>query len=103
MKHEEKAILYSCDNISLFYKQTQIFIRIIKPFNIISGNVKWTKKIKKEEKKKTHMKRGSLIIAPRLGMVAAFWLAGFYCLLLDPGKTIINLIFFLLLLVTQKN
>lgn len=69
---------------------------------MISGNVKWTKKIRR--KKKTHMKRGFLIIAPRLGMVAAFWLAGFYCLLLDPGKTIINLTFFpLLLLVTQKN
>lgn len=26
MKHEERIILYSCDNISLFHKQTQIFI-----------------------------------------------------------------------------
>lgn len=40
------------------------------------------------------MKRGFLIIALRLSMVAAFWLAGFYCLLLDPGKTIISLIIF---------
>lgn len=52
----------------------------------------YVKKIKR--KKKKHMKRWFLIIVLGLGMVAAFWLAGFYCLLLDPGKTIINLIIF---------
>lgn len=35
MKPEGKIILYSCDNISLFHKNAQIFIRIEKPFNII--------------------------------------------------------------------
>lgn len=64
----------------------------------MSRNVKWTKNIQKAEEKKSHMKSGFLIIEPRLGMVAAFWLAGFYCLLLDPGKTIINLIKKMLLL-----
>lgn len=58
MKHEEKIILYSCDNISLFHKHTQIFIRIEKTFNVISGNVKWTEKIKKEEKRKHIWKEG---------------------------------------------
>lgn len=44
MKHERGIILYSCDNISLFHKRAQIFIRIEKPFDIISGTVKWNKK-----------------------------------------------------------
>lgn len=44
MKHEGKIILYSCDNISLFYKHTEIFISIENPFNTFSGDVKWTKK-----------------------------------------------------------
>ncbi len=58
MKHEEKIILYSCDNINLFPKLTQIFIGIEKPLNIISGIVKWTQKIKKKEKIKHTWKEG---------------------------------------------
>lgn len=47
MKHEEKIILYSCDNISLFHKQTQIFISCEKKksFNIIRGDEKQTEEI----------------------------------------------------------
>lgn len=40
MKHEGKIILYSYDNINLFHKHTQIFIRTEKSFNSVSANVK---------------------------------------------------------------
>ena len=37
MKHEGKIILYSYDNINLFHKQFQIFIRTEKSFNSVSA------------------------------------------------------------------
>lgn len=38
MKHEGNILSYSCDSISPFHKQTEIFIS--KMFNIFTGNLK---------------------------------------------------------------
>lgn len=93
MKHEEKIILYSCDHISLFHKQIQIWSELKKHSKLWVSMKNGPKRLNRKKEENT-WKRWFLIIAPRLGMGAAFWLAGFYCLLLDPGKTIINLIIF---------
>lgn len=42
MKPEEKIILYSDDNINLFHKHFQIFIRTEKSFRSVAANVKQT-------------------------------------------------------------
>lgn len=42
MMHERKTILYSYDNINLFHKHSQIFIRTEKSFNSVGADVKQT-------------------------------------------------------------
>lgn len=92
MKHEGKIILYSYDNINLFHKHSQIFITTEKSFNSVGVNVKQTWKA--WLKGSTLQECFRLIRISGLDVVEAFCLAVFYGLLLNPGKTIINLIIY---------